>query len=77
MLVIPMKSAAGRLLLYVITGVEVPVLASKQLFTRIDFQRNEGLEAANRRHSQCKKKEPPVIEGTSLLSVPAVEVSVQ
>jgi hypothetical protein len=27
----------GRLLLYVITGVEVLVLASKRLFTRLDF----------------------------------------
>ena len=35
-----------RLLLDVITGVEESVLASKRLFTRIDFQRNEGLAAA-------------------------------
>jgi len=30
-----------------LTGVEVPDLASKRLFTSLDFQRNEGLEAAN------------------------------
>jgi hypothetical protein len=30
-------TAAGRHLLYTMTGVEVPVSASKQLFTRCDF----------------------------------------
>jgi len=31
-------AALGRLLLYVITGVEGPVLAAKQLYVRGDFQ---------------------------------------
>jgi len=39
-------SAIGRLLLYVITGVEVPVLANERLFTRVNFQRDEGLKTA-------------------------------
>jgi hypothetical protein len=38
-------TAHGRHLLYTMTGVEVPVSASKQLFTMRDFQRNEGPEA--------------------------------
>ena len=40
------KRLPGRSLLYVDTGFEVPVLATKQLFFRLDFQRNEELEAA-------------------------------
>ena len=36
-------AVCGRLLLYVLTGVKVPVLASKRLFTRLDFQRIEEL----------------------------------
>jgi hypothetical protein len=36
----------GRLLLYAVTGVVGSVSASKRLLTRLDFQRNEGLEAA-------------------------------
>jgi hypothetical protein len=35
-----------RFLLHAVTGIEVPVLASKRLFTKLDFQRNDGLEAA-------------------------------
>jgi len=38
--------AIGRYLLYVTTRAEGPVLRSKRLFTRLDFQRHEGLEAA-------------------------------
>jgi hypothetical protein len=39
-------SAFGRLLLYAMTGVVVPVYASKQLFARHDFQSDNGLESA-------------------------------
>jgi len=40
-------TATGRLLLYVITGVDGPVRATKQLFVSHDIQHNEGLDAAN------------------------------
>ena len=43
-------TGSGRHQLYAVTGVEVPVLASKQLFTRFDFQRNEGLKTARSGH---------------------------
>jgi hypothetical protein len=36
----------GRYLLYAVIGVEVLVLASKQLFARHDFQSDKGLESA-------------------------------
>ena len=44
----------GRLLLYVLTGVEVPVLANERLFTKVYFQRDEGLKAATRSLSRPK-----------------------
>jgi hypothetical protein len=44
-------TGAGRVLLYVVTGVEVPVYTSKRLFTRLDFQHNEGLESAKCSHT--------------------------
>jgi len=42
---------SGRFPLYVVTGFVVPVLANERLFTKLDFQRNEGLETASSRLS--------------------------
>jgi hypothetical protein len=35
------ESGFGRVLLYAVTGAVGPVYASKQLFTELDFKRNE------------------------------------
>lgn len=39
-------STCGRLRLFAIKGVEVPVFASKQPFTKCNFQHCEGLKTA-------------------------------
>jgi len=39
-------AAAGRFQLFAVPGVELPVLASKQLLVRRDFQRCDMLESA-------------------------------
>ena len=39
-------AAIGRFLLHAVTGVEVPVLANERLFTKVNFQRDEGLKTA-------------------------------
>ena len=41
------SSAPGRVLLYAVTGVEVPVLRSKLLFPKRDFQQFNPPESAN------------------------------
>jgi hypothetical protein len=43
-------SACGRERLFVVITIEVLVLASKQLFTLLDFQSGKGLEPARSRH---------------------------
>jgi len=45
------ESAYGRFLLYVMTGVEGLVRATKQLFVSHDIQHNEGLDAARSRRT--------------------------
>jgi len=65
-------SAFGRLLLYVMTGVEVLVLANERLFTRVNFQRDEGLKTASGHSGLLRLRNHPAGKDKFLgFSIPA------
>lgn len=45
------RSVPGRLLLHAVIGGEVLILASKRLFTRLDFESDKGLDSARSENS--------------------------